>query len=443
MGEAQDTLAKEIIDEYAKTEEVKYSRRLKNWLFSYLKLTSIQEAPEIYHLWTGMSAIASSTMRKIYMDRVTHTLYPNLYIVLVATSTECKKTTAIDFMENILGEVQGLHFIKDKTTPEGLLSSMADSSVEVEDGKLKKVSHVVIMAEELGVFLSKKTQASDMPEILTKLWGCPKVFPYTTRHTPITIYNTYPNMLAGSTPEWLAKGMPAHAESGGFLGRFIFVVAKKRRQKIAHPRKFDGYDKLLEDLIHDLKIISKLKGSFRWTREAYEYYDAWYNDYDSSSDPRLKEYFDKKPHTILKIAMNLSLAESNDLSIETYHIDSALLALKNLESDMLDAFSFLGSTSESQMGRLILSILRHGGPMRKVDLMRRISYRLKKLSELDDIIKMLFAEELITREMRSSNWFYRLTSASEKREAREKKEKEASRIINMFEEDGSFKRGAI
>ena len=54
------------------------------FLLKYYSLACpITEAPEIYHLFTGMSLIAGVLGRKVFLDWTSYKIYPNLYIILV------------------------------------------------------------------------------------------------------------------------------------------------------------------------------------------------------------------------------------------------------------------------------------------------------------------------------------------------------------------------
>jgi len=360
------------------------ARRCKNWLQEYLELTVTQEAPELFHLWTGISAIGASVRRHVYRYRRHYKLYPNLYIVLIATSADCKKSTAIGMIKNFYREKTMSHVkrIEDKLTPEGLIARMAvnmDDQALAEEGKIKLDGSMYIMADEMGVLLSNVAYVSGLMELLTTLYMCPDTFSYTTRHHPLDIHNACPSLLGASTPEWLATGMPEYSKSGGFLGRFVFVVAHKPKRKIAFPEDEgdeDDYGELRSNLLFDLNTISRLQGRFDMTAAAKSLYRSWYIDYSAGEDPRLKEYFARKTETVLKIAMILSMSTSNKLVIEDQHIHASFKALEYVERDMLDAFMFLGSTAESQLGRVILSTLAKAKTISRPTLLRAISHRV-------------------------------------------------------------------
>lgn len=425
-------------------------RKLKNWLKYYLEYTSGQEAPEIFHLWSGISAIGASTRRNVYMYKRYYKMYPNLFVVLIATSADCKKSTAIDLIKDFYREkkMQRIRQIEDKMSTEGLLQKMAtgmDADAMAEDNNIKHDGSIYIMADEMAVMLSNVSYVSGLVEVLTSAYQCRPSFSHTLRRNSITIHNPCLNLLGASTPEWLATGMPEYSKSGGFLGRFIFVVAHKPKRKIPFPEDEgdeDEHIELREKLIHDLWIISRLKGRFAWgNSEAKGMYGSWYEEYTPGEDPRLKEYYARKKDTVLKLAMILSMSTSNSLVIGTQHIIAAFKAIDNVEGDMVDAFMFLGSTAESQLGRVVLTTLSNVGAkgMSRSTLLRAVSHRVRRVGDFDDVLEMLRQEDKIEKEMREGGkLFYRVTTAEERREAATERRRKSSILKNLFNKDGSY-----
>jgi len=434
-------------------------RNLKNWLHSYLAITQNQESPDIFHFWCGISTLASAMRRNVWMESSgdgnegMFRTYPNLYVLLIATSAECAKSTAVNWADDILSEVPQVSIMRDKMTPEGLLSKMSakiSREAMALEGKVKKDGSVSIIAEELRVLFSQVSYVSGLTEVLTALYGCRKTFPYTTRHKPIEVHNTCVNILGASTPEWLAYGMPGHDSSGGFLGRFIFTVAHEPKRKIAWPTMNKGDRAKKEALITDLKHIAKLRGPMGVSPEAKKYYAEWYENFKKPSDPRLVEYYKRKKTTVQKLATIFAISTSNDMIVKPVHYKTALSTLENVEHDMIDAFSYLGSTQESILARQIQQILQRNGRTTRANLLRSIRYKLKGTKDLDNALAMLMQEEKVTKELLntgkpsdknedgSPRTAYRITTAEEKRRLAEERIKKSKILNNLFDEEGAW-----
>ena len=135
----------------------------------------------MFHLWVAISTLASTLERNVFLDRGYYTLYPNLYVVLVAESEVCMKTTAADIGINILGMIENAPAVfAQKITPEALVSGLCNECAVDEAGVVFKNACGVIYAEELSVFLGKEAYASGMVSILTSLYGCRDKWEYET-----------------------------------------------------------------------------------------------------------------------------------------------------------------------------------------------------------------------------------------------------------------------
>ena len=122
-------------------------------------------------------------------------------------------------------------------------------------------------------------------------------------------------------------------------------------------------------------------------------------------------------------------------------MSAAFKAIENVEGDMMDAFMFLGSTAESQLGRVILTTLIKAGTtgMSRSTLLRAISHRVRRVSDFDDVLEMLRQEEKVEKELREGGkQFYRVTTAEERRKAVTERRRKASILKNLFNKDGSY-----
>ena len=82
-----------------------------NWIDTYLRFTTFQEAPEKFHLWTALSTIASAVRRSVCLPRGYFNIYPNLYVAIVGP-TGITKTTSADIGIELLEEVKDMELMK-------------------------------------------------------------------------------------------------------------------------------------------------------------------------------------------------------------------------------------------------------------------------------------------------------------------------------------------
>ena len=68
------------------------SRAIKEgWLLGYREYTAQSEAPEPFHLWTGMSVLSAALRSHVWTIQASYVVYPNLYLALVPPPVPFKK----------------------------------------------------------------------------------------------------------------------------------------------------------------------------------------------------------------------------------------------------------------------------------------------------------------------------------------------------------------
>lgn len=375
-------------------------RKIKDsWITEYLRFTKGQESPTTFHLWVAISVIASALERSVFLDRAYYTLYPNLYVVLVADSEVCMKTTAADIGMDLLISKQIENrpcVFAQKITPEALVSALCNECAVDEAGVVFKNAAAVIYAEELSVFLGKEAYASGMVSILTSLYGCRDVWEYETigRGKDIA-YNTCINLLGASTPEWLRMSIPVDAVGGGFTSRIIFVYQDATDREFAHPEKGSEEAEMEKNLLHDLSLIRRLRGEFKFTPEAKDMYTKWYRGYRQAQMDG-KTVTVRKKDLILKIGMVMSAAEGDTLLITEENLSKATRVLDENEKFLPEAMRILSSTPIGVEANKVATIIRkHPKGIMHDELMRATMYSLDK-TKLTEIIGTLASAKVIT-----------------------------------------------
>lgn len=373
-------------------------RKIKdNWVMEYLRFTEHQESPTMFHLWVAVSVLASALERNVFLDRGYYTLYPNLYTVLVADSEVCMKTTATDIGMKILGQIENPPYIfAQKITPEALISGLCTECAVDEAGVVFKNACAVIYAEELSVFLGREAYASGMVSILTSLYGCRDVWEYETigRGKDIA-YNTCINLLGASTPEWLRMSIPVDAVGGGFTSRIIFVYQDASNKENPHPKITEEEKEMKKNLIHDLSLIRRIRGTFEFTPKAREWYTKWYRGYRKTQSSG-KPVTVRKKDIILKIAMCLSAAEGDTLLIQEENLSKATAILDANEQFLPEAMRILSSTPIGVESNKVATIIKkHEKGITHAELMRATIYSLDS-TRLKEIIDTLSSAKIIT-----------------------------------------------
>jgi len=311
------------------------SRKCSNWLSTYIKYTTFQEAPKKMHTWVGLSLLASTVQRNIYLDRGYFSIYPNLYVAIVAP-TGFSKSSAANIGIKLLDQLKGIELMKEKLTSWFLLDYFDKLT------KSKGECCVTIYAPEMRNFLGDLNKTETVT-LLTSFFECPDSPAYRTKGGGVLKFkNVCINLLACSTPEWLTLGTTTDEIAGGFTGRFVYVYEDSTTRSFPFPEDFVTSDilDLRDDLLYDLEHIRTLKGKFVITDQAKAEYMLWYSQRKKEcTDERLVGYYERKRDLIFKVAMLLSVSQDDSLVIDEDILHETWDLLLELELKMTGAFA--------------------------------------------------------------------------------------------------------
>ena len=361
-----------------------------SWLRHYLDFTKGMESPEIFHFWVGISLIATSLGRNVYLDRGYFKLYPNMFIVLLAESEECAKSTAIRIgVDKILraDDMEGCPMIfAQKASPQALVETLVDET-GVPDANMiiTKNAEVYVTASELAVFLGKKEKNSELLTMLTDLYDCPDKWAYKTRFKGWEqVVNACLNMVAGTTPKWLRLTIPSDAVAGGFVSRLVFIYVNHTDREFAHPEYGDVEERLRVKLIHDLSLIRRIKGPFKWGTGTKDWYADWYKVNAERLRKAPELYVRRKKDLVLKLAMCTSASKSDDRVISISDLETSISAVNKVEEYLPVAIALISSTTMGDDTRKVLEIVRRELEVDHSGLLRRLWHVLdaKRLGEI-------------------------------------------------------------
>lgn len=373
-------------------------RQLENWIKGFSFFTSESEAPDSYLFWTAMSTIAGAIQRRVHVRWIYYDFYPNMYIVLVGPPARVHKSSVIAFGRNFLREI-GVATASEAITKEALIDQMDKRSTEF-------ASALTVLSSELETFISPSGEK--MIGFLTDIFDSPDIWEYTTKGGGTKIIKKpYLNLLAGTTPSWIATSFDISFVEQGMASRTLFIFENKPRFHKAFanitPEMWEMRDKLAMDLEH----ISQLEGEFEWTEDAIEWFTDWYENHlpQEKLDYRLEGYLGRKPTHLLKVAMVLSLAARDELVLDSQILQLAKAQLDLLESSMVKTFSAVGRNPyASDLERIFNEILLEGG-MTKAEIMQRNAHAMQK-AVLEETLETLILMGVVRQEVNRGHVTY-------------------------------------
>jgi hypothetical protein len=324
-------------------------------------------------------------------------LYPNLYIVLVSPSGVGMKGTAMNLGVDLLNaSTLPVDILRGKISSTRLVTRLASSALMNSEGN----AELLIFSQEFKVFTKGVMKDSSLIEDLTDLYDN-KPFDYETEHSVRQqIKRPCLNIIAASTPEWLNTGAAGEYMSGGFGARILPITVLKEEKEIAWATKTHTEKDLQVKLVHDLQRIGELKGQYYVTAGAHDFFEKWYMRRKASRvllDSRLDGYFSKKHDKILRLSMILSATLSNEMVVDTVHIQTALALLAENEKTILFAYSGAAANVESKYRDQVLAKIEERGEVSHTELGQFFYHGLGRVG-LRTVIYGLLEEQVITSE---------------------------------------------
>ena len=359
------------------------ARRTSDWIKSFVQFASYGEAPIKMYFWVAVATIAGALRRRVWIDQKYFQWVPNCYIILVAPPGIISKSTTANIGMSMLKEVPGITMGPDVVTWQKLVEDMAKSKELIywpEKEAYLPMSCLTIASSEFGTLLNPADR--EMVDVLVSLWdGQPGAFSKSTKTSGSDqIENPWINIIACTTPSWIAGNFPEYMIGGGFTSRCIWVYGDKKRQTIAYPADHvpAEFKSQRDDLLHDLEIISTLVGEYTLSPAATSFGEQWYDEHwkkphDHLPPDQFGGYLARKQTHIHKLAMILTASQSDELIIEQPTLELAAGMVDVLEESMPKVFDRIGRTTQTKVLGDLVDIVITCGRLSRKELFRRLS----------------------------------------------------------------------
>lgn len=257
------------------------------WLRDYvLYAAKNTTAPLAYHIGVGL-CLLSVTCPPTYSMRYATPVFPNIFVMLAGRSGDEQKSTAIELgievlfksLPHIIGEQPG--------SPEGLIETLQGSPVQLlcykEGGKLLASTQRGYM-EPLKALLTDLADGTPQQRVKASKQGVKQI---------VKVDHPRLSVLAGTSLGFLDKHTEPVDWSGGFLGRWFLIYAKRERT-VAKPKPFLSPQAGLASSLAARAQVAKpgvwrgfIPGDEGFSPEADELWEQWFHDVSNRPMPDL------------------------------------------------------------------------------------------------------------------------------------------------------------
>jgi len=321
-----------------------------DWIDRYMEYTDGIPSPPIFRLLSGISALAGSLDRRVWISTSRSVLFPNLFVLLVAPPA-VGKSQAISNVSELWYATKKFHISPDNVTKASLIDALAaaDGKRVIPTGLLEYHS-LLTASSEFGVLVP----AHDLEflSVLNHIYDNPRTYRENRRslNKNIEIVNPQLNIIAGTQPGFLASLLPEEAWSMGFTSRIIMVYSAVP-PIVSLFQKQEPRDYMFKELTERLKLFSDLMGEAQWEQAAQDELERWAREGcpPVPQHSKLQHYTGRRILHCLKLSLISAISRTGELRITLWDVNRARDWLLHAEQLMPDIFRDMSLKSDSQV----------------------------------------------------------------------------------------------
>ncbi len=360
-----------------------------NYLKEYVKLYDGSEIPGLYAVWCGLFSISATMGRRVWIDMKAFKIFPNLFVLLVAGSGRCKKSTAIGIAEDVLRMVEPkLNILPNRTSASAVIRDIKSVNVTDENEFLSETCEGIAMADEFNTFLNPDVY-SQISSTLISFYDCKSVYEYSTRERGIErLENTCLDLIGGTTMTYIKDCIPVKAIGDGLASRMNFVFVPSPTGPKPFVESIDQRDKIFTDCVLYLQSLLTVDGPMIMDERASKLYSDTYIDFYNNSPLHFLDatmgYASRRGNHLLKLAMLFSLSEGTNRVIKVQHVEKALRLLEMTESYLPMLMNIIQANETGLLLETVYNTIKQQKTASRKDLLEVISNRIdsKRLTDL-------------------------------------------------------------
>jgi hypothetical protein len=365
------------------------------------------DAIESYHALTGAIALSATIAAGIRLETTYGDYVPNLWGLVLGESSVTRKTTAMQMVTNMLGEIDDSLILATDGSAEGLLTALS----------LRPNRVSVFYKDEVSGFfdsINRKDYLAGMPETLTQLYDVPKFYTRVLRKETIKLSNPVFIFFGGGIKDRVYSMIAEDYILSGFIPRFLVISGEAELEKLRPTmqaaaegdRGRAGLLSKLADLheqygverpmtIADQEVMVPVRVKAFLTEEAWERYATIEMEmtrvaFESTQKMLALPTFERLARSLLKLALLLGASrqepKKSKITIELYDIIKAASYIQEWGQHSIDLLRNCGIAATEHNLRKVLKTIEQNPGILRGDVMRW--HHLQK-RDADDIFSTL------------------------------------------------------
>lgn len=356
-----------------------------SFLKKYIQLVEGTEIPGIFALWCGLFSISMTLGRGVWIDMGTYIIYPNLFVVLVASSGRCRKSTAIGIPERLAEQMEPMkpNIISQSITMQAIFDGLRVVDITDTQQFLKEKCVGYVIADELSTFLNKNSYQMGIAPILIQLYDCKRNVRHQTQGKGTKeLTDTCLGILGGTTVDWIRDAIPPNAVGGGLTSRINFVYSSDPGEPVSITRRTEKLRKVEEEVIKMLQGFTSIQGEAKMSSEAEafmeEEYIKFYKGTSWFHNRYLSGYASRRQAHMQKLALLYSVAsqKENPLIIDKCDMVSGLRTLEMTEKQLPTLMNIITSSDYGALMEEVSALIVSQGEVDKMFIMNRMVHKM-------------------------------------------------------------------
>lgn len=335
-------------------------RKLPSFLAGWNEYHSELDSPLPFVHWSGLWLQSMAVERRVWTLTKRQQFFPNLFIIVLSPAG-FGKGVVFQNARAVAMTLEKPHLGASSMTAAALTQMLRqnDRAFIIQGKKSWPYHSLHTISEEFQTLLP----AYDLEILgrLTQLYDC---FAYSeerkTGDNSFHCERTCMTLYVCTTPTHLLKTMPTQAWEEGFMSRVFLIYSAEQRDADLFDDGGESkkkYQKLFDDLKHDLGEIRKMEGQFRFTEEAKNLVRAFkrhspYGGKPIPSHPKLMSYGARRTGHLLKLMMHSGIdRNSKDMMLDEEDYTRAYEWMTTAEASMPEIFKTSVVMGDAEIAR--------------------------------------------------------------------------------------------